>query len=166
MYLLHCPQCRTDTPVEEDAERLCCRTCGRVVEAAAESVYRGAASTRWFVMQDLRPLSAPMFQFGTVQTFMGVMSSLFFGLGLWLGVGKDTPLVMLLFIGGLVLFVGGVCILAAGACIRTGRWRLLAVAGAILAITSPLLMGLPLGIRVLRKLTRPEVKAAFDTPLT
>ena len=166
MYLLHCPQCRTDTPLEEDVEKLCCRTCGRVVEVTEESVYRGAASARWFVLQELRPLSAPMFQFGTVQTFMGVMSSFFFSLCLWVGGGGFTPLFGILLACGLVLLVGGVVIIVGGVCIRTGRGRLVAVTGAIFAITSPLLMCLPLGNPALRKHTPPEVKAACHTPAT
>jgi hypothetical protein len=115
------------------------------------------------VMREIRPLSGPMLQFGTVQTFMGVMSSFFFSLVLWLGGGSDTPLFGILLASGLVLLVGGVVIIAGGVCIRTGRWRLVACVGAILIVTSPLLMGLPMGLRVLHKLTRPEVKAAFGT---
>ena len=166
MILIRCPQCKGHTPAVDDEELGRCQWCWQWVRTADErNVSREPEVLRWYVLNDLSSLGHLMYTFGLGQTVIAVTYFWFF-FGCYGGANHITelpPLVLLVAIGA-VLFLGGVLIIAGGVAVRRVRGRLFAVVGAIFMLTSPLIVGLPIGIWALRKLNRPEVKAAFDTP--
>lgn len=146
----------------EDAERGLCQWCRLWVGTAdGRHLIREPRMLRWYVLNDLTSLASLMFTFGIGQTVIAVTYFWFF-FGCGPTATRLEPLPLVLFVAiGVVLFVGGVFIIAGSMAVRYGRQRLFAVVGAIFTLTSPLIIGLPVGIWALWKLNRPEVKAAF-----
>lgn len=121
-----------------------------------------AADVRRHVLGELKPVAYLLFTFGIGQLLTaGVFVVIFIlGNGAYLiGRFDHAPL---LYAIGLVLLVGGILIVAAAVTVERGRNRLVAVTGAWLVITSPLLVGLPLGVWALRRLTASDVRLAFS----
>lgn len=168
MYLLHCPRCRGVTLNPDDSAGHACRWCGWRGRPPRDRVVDAPAAVRRFVLADLRPVANQLLTFGIGQ-FITALIFLWFFIGAMsqgnvylVGRFEQNPMTYAI---GLVLLAGGVLILAAAIAVRLGRNRLVALTGAWLALASPLLLGIPVGLWAVWKLTRPEARAAFTRPV-
>lgn len=162
MYLLHCPRCRGVTLHPDDTAGHACRWCGWQGRPPRDHLVDDPAAVRRFVLADLRPVANLLLTFGIGQLVTTLFYFLFVAsqVGAYLS-GRHETSVMVYAIG-LALLAGGVLIFAAAIAVQLGRNRIVALTGAWLALTSPLLLGLPVGAWAVWKLTRPEARAAFD----
>lgn len=66
----------------------------------------------------------------------------------------------------LMLFLTAVVIVAGATAVRRGRWRLIGMTAGWLAVFSPFLLGVPIGLTFLAQMRRPNVREVFgdDTP--
>ena len=164
MYLLRCPQCHGCIRVEDDVDKGWCRKCLMWVGAVERHVVHDPAEIRQHVLKGLQPIAEVMRPFGFCQTLLAVG---YFVVVLFFGSGRlelyPESLAMIAIVS--VVLVGGVLITAGGVAVQRGRGRLFALVGGWFALTSPLLVGIPLGVWVLMTLHRPEVRAAFGTPV-
>jgi uncharacterized integral membrane protein len=163
VFLLNCPKCRGVTPHTDDATEMACRWCGWRGRPPLGNVVRDPAAVRRAVLAEVRPVAYLLFTFGIGQLLTALMYCLMFinptnTTNYLFGRVPQSPM---LYAIGLTVLVGGVLILAAAVAVERGRNRLIAVTGAWLALTSPLLLGIPIGVWALRTLSRPEVRAAF-----
>jgi hypothetical protein len=164
VFLLRCPRCFGHTPADDEVEEVVCRWCRTRVTEVEWHTERSKAVVREFLLADLRPVADLMRTFAIGQLVIAAVYLFFF-----LGCGGlithfhgQVNEVMVIAIG-VVLLVSGVFVYAGEVALRLGRWRLIAVTGAIFALTSPLLLGLPIGIWALWKLSRPEGRAVFTS---
>ena len=165
MYLLHCPRCWGVTLLADDEADVGCRWCRWRGRPPLENLVHDPQAVRRFVLAELQPVGQVLALFGVAQCVTAaIYFLLFFGCGGALARFGYTPQLVLVAAVGAVLAVGGVIIWAASFAVRTGRGRLIAVAGAVFALTSPLLLGIPIGVWAVRELTRPEVRAVFARP--
>jgi hypothetical protein len=166
VVLLRCPQCRGLTPGVDDAVAVECRWCRLRVGTAERYLLRDPAAARRVVLDDLAPIAALLRTLGIGQTAVAVAHFVFFiGCNSLLTHFHGAVNQVLVIASGLVLFAGGVFIFAGGEAVRRGRGRPFAVVGSLFALTSPLLLGVPVGVWALWRLSRPEVRAAFaDRP--
>lgn len=162
MFVLYCPRCRGYTAADDDATKVACQWCHLWVKATDKHTLRGPEFLRQFVLSDLWSVADLMRAFGIGQTVIAATYFVFFlGCGGLIAHFTGQMNELMLIAIGVVLFVGGVFIIAGSIAIRRGRQRSIAVVGAIFALASPLLLGLPIGAWALWKLNRPEVRAAF-----
>jgi len=161
VFLLHCPRCWGTTLLTDDPDGSRCRHCGWHGRPPLNHIVRDPEAVRQFVAKDLGPVAALLRTLGMGQTIIALVFCFFLVCGGGASFFGFTPQLAMAGAIGVVLLVGGVLICAGDVAIRLGRWRLIAVVGAIFALTSPLLIGLPLGVWALQRLNRPEVRAAF-----
>jgi hypothetical protein len=163
VFLIHCPRCRGQTAADDDAEWIHCRWCKLPVPAADGHVVRDPKMVRRFLLEELQPLATLMRTFAVGQLVIAFAYHFFFlGLrGLIEHFHGQVNEVMVIAIG-VVLFASGVFVYAGAHAVEHGKWRLIATTGAVFAVTSPLLLGLPIGVWALCKLNRPEGRAVFQ----
>jgi hypothetical protein len=163
VFLLHCPRCAGETAAEDDAEWVTCRWCLLRVGTNGNHIVRDPNMVRRFLLDEIWPLAALLRTFGTGQIVLALLYFLFF-FGCLGGAGRfdDVPRTVMLVAIGAVLFVSGVFVYAGAHAVYHGKRRLIAVTGAVFALTSPLLLGLPIGVWALWKLSRPEGRAVFQ----
>lgn len=166
MVLLRCPQCRGFTATTDDSATVECQWCRLRVGAVERHLVRDPAAARRVVFDDLAPIAALLRTLGIGQMAIAVAHFVFFiGCSSLLAHFHGSVNQVLVIAAGLVLFGGGVFIFAGSEAVRRGRGRPFAVVGSLFALTSPLLLGVPVGVWALARLSRPEVRAAFaDRP--
>lgn len=162
VFLLHCPRCWGVTPHTDGEAEAACRWCGWSGRPPLDHVIRDPAVVRRHVLNDLGPVVTVFALVGVAHLVVaGLLVFYFTSLNNRLALFADPSREVLLIAVMVVTLTSGVLILGGGLAVRTGRNRLLAVTGAWLVITSPLLVGLPFGVWALRRLTAPEVREAF-----
>lgn len=165
MVLLRCPQCRGFTPTTDATDVVECQWCRLRVGVAERHLLRNPQAARRVVLDDLSPIATLLRTFGIGQMVVAVLHLFFFlGCSGLIRHFNGSVNQVLVIAAGLVLFAGGVFIFAGSEAVRQGRGRPFAVVGSLFALTSPLLLGLPVGGWALRRLNRPEVRAAFALP--
>jgi uncharacterized protein YjeT (DUF2065 family) len=166
VVLLRCPRCRGFTPTTDATDVVECQWCRLRVGTVERHLVRDPQAARRVVLDDLSPIAALLRTFGIGQIIIAVVHFAFFiGCNSLLEHFHGSVNQVLVIASGLVLFAGGVFIFAGSEAVRRGRGRLFAVVGSLFALTSPLLIGVPVGVWALWRLSRPEVRAAFaDRP--
>lgn len=165
MVVLDCPRCRGETLLPEVGEGVTCRWCGWHGPAAGWLFARHPARVQKAALEELRPIAHLLRTLGVGQTVTAfIYFALFLGFGDVMANLRESPTAALVLGIGVVLLVSGVLLIAGGVAVRRGWNRLLAVTAAWLALTSPLVLGIPIGIWALLKLNRPEGRAAFRQP--
>lgn len=159
MFLLLCLRCRGDTAVSDDAHPPTrCRRCGSDLDPRRTRVIDDPAEVRWRVLRTLVPLSDGMLAFGVLQAGLSSMVVILTLMGATLPLATDDTFTLVGsfgvgLLGGLIAFGGWMT--------RRGRYWQLGLVASGLTVFSPFVVGLPLGLWGLWKLTRPEVKAVF-----
>jgi hypothetical protein len=162
VHLVACPQCDESVLVaKEDVREVRCGNCRRFFDPRRAETRDDPTELRRQVM---RPLNEPVRAVQGIAAFQAAGGPI---------VGLYLPAESAVFVGpldwftgflytftGLFLFIGGIVAFFGARLILRGQWGI-GVAAAWLVIANPLVIGIPIGIWMLRELYRPGVRQVF-----
>lgn len=164
MRWLKCPWCASGVRYYPAlGRRVRCRHCDGAIDPRRAEEFTDE-DKRQIALRLLRSTVHTMQLFGLGQALLtAIAGTIFLATASSVGAG-DLGWAVIYASTILILFASAVVIVAGATAARWGRWRLIGLTAGWLAVFSPFLLGIPLGLTFLAQMRRPEVRAAFGAP--